>query len=123
VGVLWGAYHFSVVFWMSGNNIGRVPLALFLIVRAVDLLVGGLPAYRVLMVWVYDHTGGSLFVAMLMHASLTASMLILGPQALAGAPFLIYLLVSSAAAWLVVAVVALVNRGQLGSERKKSYEN
>ena len=32
-------------------------------------------AYRVLMVWVYDRTGGSLLVAMLMHTSLTASTL------------------------------------------------
>ena len=31
-----------------------------------------LPAYRVLMVWVYDRTG-SLLVAILMHASLTAT--------------------------------------------------
>lgn len=112
VGVLWGAYHFSVVFWMSGGNIGGIPLALFLTVRAVDLLVGGLPAYRLLLVWLYERTGGSLLVAMLMHASLTASMLILGPLALAGAPFLIYLLVSSAATWIVVAAVALANRGQ-----------
>lgn len=39
-----------------------------------------LPAYRVLMVWVYDRTG-SLPVVMLMHASLSASTLILQPLA------------------------------------------
>ena len=38
------------------------------------------------MVWVYDRTG-SLLVAMLMHASLTASMLILGPWRYQGALF------------------------------------
>lgn len=112
VGVLWGAYHFSVIFWMSGGAIGGIPLTLFLTVRAIDLLVGQLPAYRLLMVWVYERTGGSLLVAMLMHANLTASMLILGPLALSGVAFLTYLLVSSAAAWIVVAAVALVNRGQ-----------
>jgi hypothetical protein len=37
----------------------------------VSLLVGQWPAYRVLMVWVYDRTG-SLLVAMLMHARLSA---------------------------------------------------
>jgi membrane protease YdiL (CAAX protease family) len=113
VGVLWGAYHFSVIFWMSGSTIGGIPLALFLTVRGIDLLVGQLPAYRVLMVRVYDRTGGSLLVAMLMHASLSASMLILGPLALAGALFLTYILVSSAAAWVVVAAVAVANRGQI----------
>jgi hypothetical protein len=40
-----------------------------------------LTAYRVLMVWVYDRTG-SLLVAWLRHASLTASLaFILRPQA------------------------------------------
>lgn len=114
VGVLWGAYHFSVVFWMSSSTIGAIPLALFLTVRGIDLLVGQLPAFRVLMVWVYDRTGGSLPVAMLMHAMLSASMLILAPLAIpAGAPFLTYILVSSAAAWVVVAAVALASHGQI----------
>jgi membrane protease YdiL (CAAX protease family) len=113
VGVLWGAVHFSVIFWMSGSTIGAIPPAFFLTIRGFDLLVGSLVAYRVLMVWVYDRTGGSLFVAMLMHATLTASMLILGPVALSGAPFLTYCMAISAATWVVVGVVALANRGQL----------
>ena len=40
------------------------------------------------MVWVYDRTGESMLVAMLMHASYTASTLILIPLALAGVAFL-----------------------------------
>jgi uncharacterized protein len=113
VGVLWGAVHFSVIFWMSGSTIGAIPLALFLTVRGFDLLVGGLVAFRVLMVWVYDRTGGSLLVAMLMHATLTASMLIFGPVALSGVPFLIYCLVMSAATWVVVGAVVLAKGGQI----------
>ncbi len=115
VGVLWGALHFSVIFWLSRSTIGGLPLALFLTVRGFDLLVGGLPAFRVLMVWVYDRTG-SLLVAMLMHASLSASMLILGPPAISGVPFLTYCLVSSVAMWVVVAAVAVVNRWQLSRQ-------
>ena len=69
-----------------------------------------------LIVWVYDRTGGSLLVAMLMHASLSASMLILGPLALAGALFLTYILVSSVAAWVVVAAVAVANRRQISRQ-------
>jgi membrane protease YdiL (CAAX protease family) len=106
VGVLWGALHFSVVVWLSGGAIGGIPLALFLAVRGLDLLVGQLPAFRVLMGWVYERTG-SLLVAMLMHASLSASMLIFAPPALSGAPFLTYCLVMSAATWAVVAAVAV----------------
>lgn len=113
VGVLHGAAHFSVIFWMSGNTLGGLPLAPFLTVRGLDLLVGGLVAYRVLMVWVYDCTNGSLLLAMLMHASLSASMLIFGPTALSGVPFLIYCVVWSAAAWGVVAAVTLANRGRI----------
>lgn len=113
VGVLWGAVHFSVIFWMSGNTIGSLPPALFLTVRGLDLLIGGLLAYRVLMVWVYDRTQESLLLAMLMHASLTACMLIFGPAALSGIPFLIYLLTTSAATWAVVGALALAHRGHL----------
>jgi membrane protein implicated in regulation of membrane protease activity len=67
------------------------------------------------MVWVYDHTG-SLLVAMLMHASLTASTLILGPLAISGVSLLIYGLVSAAALWAVVAAVVMANRGQFSRE-------
>ncbi|MCL4859139.1 MAG: CPBP family intramembrane metalloprotease [Caldilineaceae bacterium] len=118
VGVLWGAVHFSVIFWMSGGAIGGVPLARFLTVRGLDLLVGGLVAFRVLMVWVYDRTGGSLLVAMLMHATLTASMLILGPPAIAGVVFLTYCLAISVATWVVVGGVAIANRGQISRPGK-----
>ena len=50
---------------------------------AAPLSFSFLPAYRVLMVWVYDRTG-SVLVAMLMHVSLTASTLILQPLDVAG---------------------------------------
>jgi uncharacterized protein len=115
VGVLWGAVHFSVIFWMSGSTLGGLPLALYLPVRAFDLLVGGLVAYRVLMVWVYDRSE-SLLVAMLMHATLTASMLILGPQALSGVPFMTYLVVLSTALWAVVGVVAMAGHGHFSRQ-------
>jgi len=65
------------------------------------------------MVWVYDHTG-SLLVAMLMHASLTASVpMILMPLAVSGMPLLTWYLVLAVAMWAVVAAVALASRGQL----------
>lgn len=64
-----------------------------------------LPAYRLLMVWVYDCTK-SLLVAMLMHASLTATTLIFMPQA-TGAALLSYDLVLAASLWLVIATAGL----------------
>jgi uncharacterized protein len=110
VGVLWGAWHFLTTFWGSGTASGALSLAIF--VPGVLFAVGILPAYRVLMVWVYDRTNGSLLVAMLMHASLTASMLILGPLA-TGAALATYILVLAAALWVVVGAVAVANDGHL----------
>src|SRR5574340_1321589 len=109
VGILWGAAHFSFVFWMSGSMIGSIPVAAFFAVRAIDILLGGLPAFRVLMVWVYGRTG-SLPVIMLMHAMLSASMLILAPEDISGVPFIVFSLFGSATRWIVVAVVAGLHR-------------
>jgi uncharacterized protein len=113
VGLLWGAWHFLVAFWGSGTPSGAFSLVLFL--AQFLFYVGVLPAYRVLMVWVYDRTG-SLLVAMIMHASLTASLpLILMPPA-RGVPLLISYLVLAAALWVVVAVVARANGGHLSRQ-------
>jgi membrane protease YdiL (CAAX protease family) len=112
VGVLWGAWHFLTTFWGSGTTSGALALSIF--VPGVLFAVGILPAYRVLMVWVYERTG-SLLVAMLMHASLTASMLILGPLA-TGAALATYTLVFTAALWVFVAAVAVAGGGHLSRQ-------
>ena len=112
VGAVWGAWHFlSNVYWESGTLSGELPIPAFLAASGVMLLVGQLPAFRVLMVWVYDRTE-SLLVAMLMHWSLTAATLILGPAALAGRASVTYGIVLSIAAWAVTAAVILVTRGR-----------
>jgi uncharacterized protein len=115
VGVLWGAWHFLVNLWGSGSVSGALSLALFLPALLFTLLVGVLPAYRVLMVWVYDRTGGSLLVAMLMHASLTASTLIFSPLA-TGVALLTWNLVLAAALWVVVGALAAANGGHLSQQ-------
>jgi CAAX protease family protein len=97
VGVLWGAWHF-IVFWQNGSFSGALSLTLLL-----GQLFSWLPAYRVLLVWVYDRTG-SLLVVMLMHASLVANNFIIIP-ALTGTALLTYILVWAAVLWVVVAAV------------------
>jgi membrane protease YdiL (CAAX protease family) len=104
VGLLWGAWHFPL-FSGSVSSSGALPPALYLSV----LLFSFLPAYRVLMVWVYDRTG-SLLVAMLMHAPLAASQLILIPLAITGVQVVTYDLVFAAALWVFVAAVAVAQR-------------
>ena len=98
VGVLWGAWHF-VMFWEPDSFSGAAPFALLL-----ARLFAWLPAYRVLMVWAYDRTG-SLLLAMLMHASLTATQLIVIPPVSSGTMLLISILALSAALWIVVGAV------------------
>ena len=113
VGAVWGAWHFLTnVLLATGTSSGQLPLSVYLIARSVSLLIGGLPAFRVLMVWVYERTG-SLPVAMLMHVSLTASTLILGPLAISGVNLLISDFALSAAWWVVVAAIAASNHWQL----------
>jgi len=101
-GFLWGAWHF-MMFWESDSFSGALPLALLL-----ARLFSWLPAYRVLMVWVYDRTG-SLLVAILMHASLVATTLIVDP-ALTGGDLLTYILIHAAVYWAMVAAVVAAQR-------------
>lgn len=111
LGLVWGAWHFLAILWGSGSSFGSIPITLFMVVA----LFAFLPPYRVLMVWVYDRTQ-SLFVAVLMHTSLTASMLILGPAVVGGA-LVAYDLVFGALLWALVALVTWTRRGRL-SPRK-----
>jgi membrane protease YdiL (CAAX protease family) len=106
VGLLWSAWHLLVMVWGIGERAGTIPLALFVIVDGL----AGLPAFRVLMVLVYDRTE-SVFLVMLMHVSLTATTLILTPQT-TGIRLLVYGLAFAMSVWLVIAGV-FASRRQL----------
>lgn len=103
VGILHGIWHFPVKILISGP----LGLAPFL---AVDLItaVVNLTAWRILMVWIYNRTGGSLLVTMLMHASLTGSTLFILAPAATGESLVVYNLAAAAAAWIVVAAIAFI---------------
>jgi membrane protease YdiL (CAAX protease family) len=104
VGFLWGAWHYIVAVVGSGTESGEFSVDLFL--PQILFYVAVLPAYRVLMVWVYDHTR-SLLVAMLMHASLTGFVLfILMPLDMEGSPLLAWYAIFAASLWAVVAAIA-----------------
>jgi uncharacterized protein len=118
VGVLWGVWHVPFIrLWPGIALSGGLPLRPFLAVTSFFVLVGQLPAYRFLMVWVYEHTN-SLLLAMLMHASLTASTFILGPAVISGSALLVYDIALSAVWWVVVAVVAAANGRHLSRQGK-----
>ncbi len=106
IGILWGAWHFPLFSGSAGAS-GTIPPALYLAV----LLFSFLPAYRVLMVWVYDRTG-SLLVIVLMHTPLAASQLILIPPEITGVQVVTYNLLFTLLLWVFVAAVAVAGRSQ-----------
>jgi len=110
LGVVWGGWHvLSNDIWAIHTYSGASSPTRTAITTGIGFLVGQLPPFRIVMVWVYDRTG-SLLVAMLMHASLTASTLILARLAMSGALYGILLAVSM---WVVAATVIVTNRGEL----------
>jgi CAAX protease family protein len=112
VGVLWGAWHFPM-FWEPDSFSGALPFGVLLV-----RLFSWLPAFRILMVGVYERTG-SLLVAMLMHGSLTATQLIFMPPPSSGMTLMISILAWAAALWIVVALVAAGGRWQLSRPLRK----
>jgi membrane protease YdiL (CAAX protease family) len=105
VGVQWMVLH--VPFYAAIPS-GAVPPAL----NAAGIIFYML-AYRVLMVWVYDHTQ-SVLMAVLMHLMIIVWPFVLpGPPAMAGVPDLIFNLVFGATLWVFVAAVAVADRRKL----------
>ena len=114
MGVLWGAWHFPM-FAGDADSSGSVPPVLYVAV----LLFSWLPPYRVLMVWVYDHTG-SLLLAMLMHVPIVVDAIVLGNDNLSGGRMVVSLLSFGGLLWLTVAAVALVDHGSSRGPRLDS---
>jgi len=106
VGLVWGLWHLPL-FTFSARSSQIIPPVLTLAV----MLFSFLPAFRVLMVWVYDRTG-SLLVAMLMHLSQTATTYIFAIPATADET-VVHDLVYTAGLWIFIALISLVNRGRL----------
>ena len=117
MGVLWGAWHIAGhVVLASGAYSAPLSPTVYILARGLGFLVGQLVAIRVLIVWVHDRTG-SLLLAMLMHWTYTASTMILEPTGIAGVPLMIYDVVAALTMWIVVAAVAVINRGTIEARR------
>jgi membrane protease YdiL (CAAX protease family) len=102
LGPIWGVWHLLADFLGSSVQLGHYWLPHFV------AFVVAMTATRVLMTWVYQHTG-SMLLAQLMHASSTGSLAALGPVGLAPADETLWFAVYAA---LVSGVaVAVVGRG------------
>jgi membrane protease YdiL (CAAX protease family) len=109
-GYLWALWHGLITVWASGDAAGTLSLPLLLPPLLFYVLV--LPVFRVLMVWLYDRTD-SLLLAVVMHASLTASSLFILMPAATGDALSLYYVALAGTLWLVVGLIALVNGGRL----------
>jgi len=107
VGFLWGIWHFLIAFWASNYLRGEDSWLMFVAGIMAFYLIA-LPAYRVLLVYVYDRTG-NLPVVMLMHAFLSAGTLIFQPTA-NGKIFFIWNLVIGITFWIIDIILISTNR-------------
>src|SRR5678816_865925 len=105
LGIMWGLWHLLSNFIGSAEAAGAVPLPLYISV----MLFSFLPPFRILMVWVYEHTR-SLLIGVLMHASLDAFWILSMPVAITGGERMIWYLVWAAALWGLVAIVTLARK-------------
>ncbi|NPV75640.1 MAG: CPBP family intramembrane metalloprotease [Anaerolineae bacterium] len=107
VGFLHGLWHLLPTYWATGDSSGVLSLTNF--IPPLFFYAGVLPAYRILMVWAYDHTE-SLLLCILMHASLTASAPWILLPATTGISLVIYYLIITVVLWAVVGWVVFSKR-------------
>lgn len=116
VGILWGLWHFMIAFWAS-NYLTDVNSWTMFVAGFITFYLLALPAYRILLVLVYDRTG-SLPVIMLMHAFLSASTLIFQPSS-SGKIAFIWNLALAIILWIIIATIAITNRLHVSQKQIK----
>ena len=103
VGIMWGLWHLLSNYLGSSVGAGTFPLPVYMAV----ILFSFLPPFRVLMTWVYDYTG-SLFIAILMHASLDIFWILSMPTFLTGQQRVTWYVAWAVVLWGIVAVKGIV---------------
>lgn len=111
LGIMWGLWHFLSNYLGSEVGAAGVPLFIYLPV----MLFSFLPPFRILMVWVYRHTG-SFLLAWLMHASLDLFWMLSMPLSIKGKEHMFWYLLWAALLWSIVVIIAVV------SSKKKDIE-
>ena len=104
LGGLWGAWHFMGDLTGSRAAYGDLFLPHFLAFWLIPLT-----AFRVLIVWVYEHTE-SLLLAQLMHAGYSPVLFVLGPSAMSAREALTYETAFTAVLVLVTLAVVVLER-------------
>lgn len=105
LGLLWGTWHLPVIDYLGT----AVPHGPFLF-RYFLVFVAAMTAIRILIGWLYVHTG-SVLIAQCMHASSTASLVIFSPTSVTSGQETFWYTIYALTLWLTVAIV-LVTRGR-----------
>jgi membrane protease YdiL (CAAX protease family) len=101
LGVLWGLWHAPVVDYLgAAAPHGVYWMPFFLSFVAI------VAAIRVLIVWIYTHTG-SLLLAWFMHLSMTASLVVLDPVRVSPAQETLWYWLYAAVLWMAAGGIAL----------------
>jgi len=99
IGVLWGVWHYPAF-----SATGRASGPLSQVVFTVALLFTWLIPYRILMVWLYDHTQ-SLLLAILMHVPIVMEKFVLYPSDASSTFTAASNLIEAGALWLLVGLI------------------
>jgi uncharacterized protein len=120
LGIMWGLWHLLSNYIGSAVGAGTVPLPLYMTL----ILFSFLPPFRILMVWVYKHTE-SLFLAVLMHASLDVFWLLSTPLSLTGKERVIWYALWAVVLWSMVAIISIASNRKHSDkeiENKKEWK-
>ena len=114
IGLLHGTWHLMAGYLGSVQNLGTYFLPNF-----VAMWIVGMMAIRVLQVWVYNNTNGSVLLIQLMHASSSGFLMIFTPSSSSPANETFWFVVYAVVLWVVVAIIVMI----YGKNLKKSDVN
>lgn len=103
LGIMWGLWHLLSNYLGSAAGAGGISLLLYMPV----LLFSFLPPFRILMIWVYRHTG-SLLIAVLMHASLDMFWMLSMPLSITGKERVVWYTLWAVVLWSIVIIIGIV---------------
>jgi membrane protease YdiL (CAAX protease family) len=115
LGIIWGLWHLLSNYLGSAAEAGSVSLLLYIPV----MLFSFLPPFRILMIWVYRHTG-SLLIAVLMHASLNMFWMLSMPVAITGKERVIWYALWAVVLWSVVAIISITSNRKYADKEIKT---
>jgi hypothetical protein len=114
LGLLHGIWHFMASYLGSSQDLGTYHIPNF-----VAMWIVGMTAMRVLQVWIYNNTNGSVLLIQLSHASSTGFLMVLTPSLNSPANETFWFAVYAVVLWVVVAIVVAI----YGKNLKKSGVN